>query len=363
MTRKTGIFFFAVLVVWASMLWLPRKAVEAHPATMVSTKIHLEEKQLQAEMLIEKTLLQQAEFLSPQTDQARSLDSINQAIDRIREGFHIKNNGKSMALQSVSHEYLDERHVCVKLTFVSKEALDRLELDYQLFFEVAKQHQNIVALNDRGETSQFILNDGHRHFEYRVGTVIPFGIMFAEFLHLGMEHIWFGFDHLAFLLALLIAGGSVREMVKVITSFTVAHSITLCLAVLGILAVPSQWVEALIALSIAYVAIENQWNKPLVRRWIITFYFGLIHGLGFAGSLADTQLPKNHFLASLFTFNLGVELGQLAIVVLVIPVLWLMGHYRWYPFLKRGVSWVVALMGLLWFVERAFGVELPFFPL
>ena len=114
-------------------------------------------------------------------------------------------------------------------------------------------------------------------------------------------------------------------MVKVVTAFTVAHSITLCLAALEIVRLPSQWIEAGIALSIVYVAVENFWLKRMDYRWMITFAFGLVHGFGFANVLRELGLPNaSGLVASLFAFNAGVEIGQVAIVALVFPLIaWL----------------------------------------
>lgn len=360
MLRKIAIVFTCFLII--CMGFFLKETTHAHPITMISTKVHFTEQQLQAEMLVERDLLLKVGNLSPLTVEHSSQELLTQAKNELDKGFQIYNNGKRMKLELLSH-VVDQNHVHVKLTFSSEEKLDQLRFDYGLFFDKVEGHQNIFTLHDQGNTSQFIIKENHRQFDYRIGTVITFWTIIGDFLILGMEHIWFGFDHLAFLMGLLIMGGRFRELLKVITSFTIAHSITLCLAILGIVAASPKWVEALIALSIAYIAIENQMKEPFIRRWIITFYFGLIHGFGFAGSLADTHLPKDHLLTSLFAFNFGVEIGQLVIVVLVVPILWVFSHYRWYPHFQQTASWVIALFGVLWFIERVFEVELPFFPL
>src|SRR5215510_3739310 len=146
---------------------------------------------------------------------------------------------------------------------------------------------------------------------------------FWGFLSLGVEHILLGFDHLAFLFALLIAGGTLREAAKIITSFTAAHSITLALATLDLVRVPSNVVEPLIAASIIYVGLENIFRPQPKGRWMLTFAFGLIHGFGFASALKDLGVGAGvKAVAPLLSFNLGVEISQIAVAALVLPLIW-----------------------------------------
>lgn len=177
---------------------------------------------------------------------------------------------------------------------------------------------------------------------------------FRGFLLLGIEHILLGFDHLAFLLALLIAGGTLREAAKIITSFTVAHSITLALATLNVVNLPPGIVEPLIAASIIYVGLENIFRREIKRRWRLTFAFGLIHGFGFATVLRELGIGANGgAVVPLLSFNLGVELGQIAIAALVLP---LIRQLRQQPsFVIRYVpacSILIALAGGYWLIER-----------
>ena len=170
---------------------------------------------------------------------------------------------------------------------------------------------------------------------------------------LGIQHILTGYDHLLFLFGLILVGGRLRALLVVVTAFTVAHSISLGLAALGIWAPSPRLVEPAIALSIAYVGVENWFVRDAARRWLVTFPFGLIHGFGFAGALREISLPAGQVPLALASFNLGVEAGQLAVLAVVLPmVLWL-GHRRW--FADRGVkalSAAIALAGLGWFMAR-----------
>ena len=169
---------------------------------------------------------------------------------------------------------------------------------------------------------------------------------------LGVEHIWTGYDHLLFLLALLITAPSVRAMFFIITGFTVAHSITLSLAALGWVHIPPAIVEPAIALSIAFVGIENLWRPPAKRRVVVTFLLGLIHGFGFAGLLIELGLPGDALALALVSFNGGVELGQAAVVAVAMPILLALRRLPGWERAVPVISVMVALVGLGWFVER-----------
>ncbi len=181
------------------------------------------------------------------------------------------------------------------------------------------------------------------------------------FVKLGVEHIFLGFDHILFLIGLILLGGRLRELVKIVTAFTVAHSVTLSLAALDVVTLPSRWIEAGIALSIAYVACENFFLKNVSYRWILAFGFGLVHGFGFANVLRELGLPARGLVSSLLSFNVGVEVGQLCIVAVLLPgVLWMTrkGYNR---VVVPVVSFAILACGIGWFVERAFGLSfMPF---
>lgn len=183
----------------------------------------------------------------------------------------------------------------------------------------------------------------------------PAGGFFA-FVGLGVEHVVTGYDHLAFLLGLVLLPASLRARALTVTAFTVGHSVTLCLAALGVVTLPSRLVEVGIALSVAYVGVENFFVKDAERRYLLTLPFGLLHGLGFAGALGDLRVPREELPASLAAFNVGVELGQLAVLALLLPLLALLDRR---PKLRgRAVAAVSALLvgaGLAWAAVRAFG--------
>ena len=183
------------------------------------------------------------------------------------------------------------------------------------------------------------------------------GAVFFGFLRLGVEHIWTGYDHLLFLFGLLVVCRSFRSIAGIITCFTLAHSLTLALATLGLVNLPSHLVEPAIAASIVFVGIENllRRGREPVGRWALTFAFGLIHGFGFASVLRELGVGRNGagVALPLFTFNLGVELGQISIAALVLPIVWQLRKNE--AFVRRAIpalSAVVAALGLYWFLLR-----------
>ncbi len=182
----------------------------------------------------------------------------------------------------------------------------------------------------------------------------------AEYLALGVEHILFGVDHLLFVLALLLISKSLRRLVATVTAFTVAHSITLALAVLGFVHVPGPPVEAVIALSIVLVAVEivrAESGRPgLAARapWVVGFVFGLLHGLGFAGALAEVGLPEGRIPFALACFNVGVELGQLGFVVAVLGLLAVLRRtgLAWPAWSRRVPVYAIGGLASFWTLER-----------
>lgn len=171
--------------------------------------------------------------------------------------------------------------------------------------------------------------------------------------HLGVQHILTGYDHLVFLLGLILVGGRLQSLLVAVTAFTVAHSLTLGLAVLGVWAPSTTLVEPAIALSIAYVGVENWFVKDTGRRWLITFPFGLIHGFGFAGALQQVSLSQGQIPLALAAFNAGVEAGQIAVLVVVLPaVRWLHQQPRFTESGMKAMSAGIAVAGVWWFFSR-----------
>ena len=174
-----------------------------------------------------------------------------------------------------------------------------------------------------------------------------------RFFKWGVAHILTGYDHLCFLLALLVVS-RLRPLIAIVTSFTIAHSITLLLAGLGVVTLPTRFIECAIALTIVYVAVENLWRTKFTHRWLLTFFFGLIHGFGFANTLNPQELPAQAKAKCLVVFNLGVEAGQLAVVLALLPLSLALAKWKHGPRAKIAISITVALLGLAWFLDRVF---------
>jgi hypothetical protein len=219
-----------------------------------------------------------------------------------------------------------------------------------VFDALGPDHHTIGRIDALGATTPFAFAPDRRELRLTLGAEARSP---AGFVALGIEHIVTGWDHLLFLLALLLHGGGVLGLVKIVTAFTVAHSVTLTLAALEVVTVPDRLIESAIALSIAAVAAENLLGRPTVtRRWVVSFVFGLVHGFGFSSVLRELGLPTQGLVLSLFGFNAGVELGQAAVVLLAVPTLGLLRRAGWEQPLIRGASAAILLVGLLLFVER-----------
>jgi hydrogenase/urease accessory protein HupE len=181
-------------------------------------------------------------------------------------------------------------------------------------------------------------------------------ISFLAFLKLGIEHILTGYDHLLFLLGLLVVCRRFSTTLTIVTCFTVAHSLTLALAALDVVTIPSRVVEPLIAASITFVGVENLVRRGEPKgRWLLTFAFGLVHGFGFASVLREAGVGAGGraLALPLFSFNLGVELGQLAVVAILLPLLWKLRTRRLFDRYGAAViSIVVALLGSYWLLRR-----------
>jgi hypothetical protein len=251
-----------------------------------------------------------------------------------------------------------------------------LAVTYQLFFDLDPQHKGLLQLEAGGVNRAGVFSADRPLQTFALAEASRWE-QFLDYVREGVGHIWTGFDHMLFLLALLLPAVLVRsripgaaswqpaprfrvvfwDVVKVVTAFTLAHSITLSLATLGVIGLPARLVDSLVAASVVVAALNNL--RPLVRasRWIIAFLFGLIHGFGFASVLLDLGLPRGTLLLALVGFNVGVELGQLAIVAAFLPVAYALRATTVY---RRGVliggSILIAVLAANWFVQRAFNL-------
>jgi HupE / UreJ protein len=285
--------------------------------------------------------------------------------------------GGTCPLQVTQHqvdEHTDGAYAVLSFTATCPASAGDLWVDYRLLFDLDGLHRGLLRLDLDGLTHSTVIAPDTRRQRFS-GEHVSRLAQFGHFLVQGVWHIWIGFDHILFLLSLLFPvvlvrvggawrgverlGESVREVMWVVTSFTVAHSITLSLAALGFVSLPSRLVESAIALSVVLAALNN--IVPLFnrRRWLVAFGFGLIHGFGFASVLAELGLPQDTLVLSLVGFNLGVEAGQLAIVIAFLPVIFWLRNTAFY---RRGIlvggSLLIMLLALVWLAERAFDLKL-----
>ncbi len=247
-------------------------------------------------------------------------------------------------------------HSTVKLIYTWMQEPRDITIDYNLFLAGVSTASCLATILQDDNTQTFVFTPENRTLRLE-GNKTPFWTQVGSFIILGVEHILTGYDHLLFLLALLALGGSFGYLLKVVSAFTVAHSVTLTLATLDVISLPPRLIESVIALSIAYVAAENLWRKRESAerwRWLLTFVFGLVHGMGFAGILQEMAIPKASLVTSLVSFNLGVELGQLAFMTVAFLVLALFKRLSWDKAIRYGASLTAVAAGMYWFVQRAF---------
>ena len=235
-------------------------------------------------------------------------------------------------------------------------APDSVAITFDFFDALGERHTVLGNFLWNGTENPVIFTRFEPDYLFDTGYQVPAADQFLEYLRLGLNHIFLGYDHIAFLLALLFVR-RFAELVKVITAFTVAHTITLAVAALGWVSLPSRLVETAIAASIVYVAAENLIRPAAPHRWRITFAFGLVHGFGFAAVLRELGLPSAGLVRSLLGFNLGVELGQLAIAAVGWPVLLWVMRRPWGERVRLAVSALLLLFGLAWLIDRALALQ------
>jgi hypothetical protein len=228
----------------------------------------------------------------------------------------------------------------------------RIKEDWVRLF--GEHYQTILSVRTAQGSQERVLGEAGREAAIEIGGEARLS-GWLDFLRLGIEHILGGPDHLLFLVALLAHARRFWSVVTIVTAFTLAHSLTLSLAVLGLVDVPGDVVEPLIAASIVWVALENLiWPGKEWRRWLVSFVFGLVHGLGFAGALTELSLDGGALVKALVGFNLGVELGQVAFIAVFLPLLIWASRAAAMRRLPQIASVLVAVMGGVWFVQRVF---------
>ena len=304
--------------------------------------------------------------------QARRADIAAWALGRLT-----LRRGGDCALRSTEllvDNHTDGTYAVLRLAGTCTSDAAVLALSYRLLFDIDQLHRGLLRLEVDGVSHASVLGPDSGVLNVAAGETSRLA-QFGKYLVEGTFHIWIGFDHVLFLLSLLLPAvlvhesrrwtgvnsfrAALTEVLWVVTAFTVAHSITLSIAALQIVELPSRLVESAIAASVALAAANNLWPVVERRRWLVAFGFGLIHGFGFASVLTELGLPRDALVLSLLGFNLGVEVGQLVIVACFVPAAYLLRNT---PLYRKGVfvggSVLTLLVALVWLAERVFNLKL-----
>jgi hypothetical protein len=289
----------------------------------------------------------------------------------------LASGGAACPLRVTGHlldDHSDGAYAVLRLQATCPADIVTLDATYRLLFDIDPQHKGLLRLTHGAQTSTAIFTPDNSVQPLRVADASRWR-QFIDYVKHGVWHIWIGFDHILFLLSLLLPAVLVHtatgwrgrdtfrsafiDVLKVVTAFTLAHSVTLTLATLGVVALPSRFVEAAIAASVVLAALNNIWPLFERRRAVVAFVFGLIHGFGFASVLLDLGLPQAALLLSLVGFNVGVEVGQLAIVAVFLPLAFAARRTVAYRrVILTGGSVAITLVALVWLAERVLDVRL-----
>ena len=304
---------------------------------------------------------------------ARQADIAAYALARLR----IEGDAKNCPLVVTGHQvdrHSDGAYEVLRFAADCAGAPAAIEIGYKLFFDFDAQHKGLLNLEYQGRVQSLVFTAEQPKQRFELGELTAMR-QFLSYGHDGVWHIWIGYDHILFLLSLLLPAVLMRErrrwlplarfgdafwdVFKIVTAFTVAHSITLSLAALGVISLPSRLVESAIAASVLLAALNNLW--PLVggRRWVVAFAFGLIHGFGFASVLTELGLPRDALVLALVGFNLGVEAGQLAVVAAFLPLAYyLRASWFYRRMVLFGGSVAIVAVAMVWLLERSLNLKL-----
>jgi hypothetical protein len=291
---------------------------------------------------------------------------------------HVSAGGHSCTLHPVDpmpDDSLNGRAPDLVFTGDCETTITKLTIDYSPFLVLDPQYACLAAIMAGNNSFSERLSAQKPYFNFETGAVLTKWDQFKVYLHEGIWHIWLGYEHILFLISLLLSAAFVRkehaweprdgftgtflQVLKIVTAFTIAHSVTLSLVIFNIISLPSRFVESTIALSIAIAAVNNLYPVIHKRLWLLTFCFGFIHGMGFAGALKELGLPDTAKWVALVAFNLGVEIGQVSIVAVVLPFIYAMRRSTFYrQRIFRIISGLIIVISLMWFTQRAFELTL-----
>ena len=277
----------------------------------------------------------------------------------VRQRAIIRSDGADCALSDVriGYEKLPEQLV-IDAGFDCPQAPATLTVRYGFYFDIDPQHLGVGQIRFGGGSQEVAFDASFMEVTVDLGDESSRRSAwdnFTVYLWFGTQHILGGYDHIMFLMALIVVMPRMWDTIKIVTAFTIAHSVTLTLAWFDIVDLPSRLVESAIAFSIAYVALENLLRERPTGRWMLAGFFGLVHGLAFYGALRAFDTNPDNTLIALFSFNLGVEIGQLAIVLLAYAPLYYCARHPWFPRAARAASLAMFTVAVWWFMERAIG--------
>lgn len=348
------------LALWAALCWLPTPA-HAHNAPFSALGLHISETGIDADFqastkdfVSDLPGVTPDSLLTPAVLQARQsvlVGVLNRRLD-------VLVNGQKLTAELRGVEPIPDRNdLLLHLHYGWRQKPATVHLHGQVF-PYDPRHKTFVNIYQDGLLKrQGILDKDLRDLDYRLGSRQSIGAVVRQFIFEGIHHIFIGPDHILFIVGLLLLGGSMKQLLKIVTAFTLAHSITLALATFNIVNPPARIIEPTIALSIVFVGLHSLLSKGKHDpRLLFAFCFGFIHGFGFANALREMALPRYALGWSLFSFNVGVEIGQMCIVLAVAPLLAALRRHS-APLAQRVVragSLGVILAGAFWFVQRAF---------
>ena len=354
------------LILTVGLCWFSALRSYGHDPGLSSAKLTLQAGRIEATIVFARADVESLFPLDANSDGKLSTEELSAAKSRLQglatSALEIISDGERIPAVSPRATVDENNNVQLDVTFPGR-APKRLFVRSVLLADLALGHRQFVSVHSATNQllEEHLLSAKFDSFEAILGEAgskhpVSRAASFFDFFALGVKHILLGYDHLLFLFALLIVCDSFLAVAKIITCFTLAHSLTLALATFDIVQLPSRVVEPLIAASIVYVGLENIFRRDHLQwRWLLTFTFGLIHGFGFASILREMGAATSGRAAAipLVAFNLGVEAGQMGLAAVFLPCIW---RIRTRPvFVRRWVpaaSACVAALGAFWLVER-----------
>jgi hydrogenase/urease accessory protein HupE len=374
MYTKRCIRFFMIFVVFGALVSGIPLGAQAHMSTVGYSDINITGTNIDYRLYLDPAEV--AQWVDAQSKKVFVIGEVEteksavswtdeEILPFVETFLRVSNNGEAgePSIESITMEKRqDASYVRIDINYSFSQPVNSYEIKYNFFFDVFDpEHQNFSTLHIDNTRIEKVFDQNNRVLKGKAETVssgtittnisIPSWLnTMVEYVLLGFKHIWTGYDHLVFVAALVVLKQRLNNYIKILTAFTVGHSFTLAIAALDIITIPAAIIEPLIALSIIYVAVENIWLKKLQWRWLLALGFGLIHGFGFAqvlqGSLGE------QFILSLFSFNVGVEIGQITVLAILLPLFILVSRWKWYRQAAYSLSAIIAAVGVYWLIER-----------